>query len=59
MGWGSSRKYAIDPPPDVRVHHTAGCAVAGCGRTDAHTHTQDEHRAVVDAADPFREKGGR
>lgn len=57
MGWG--RKHAVDPAPDVRVHHTAGCAVPGCGRTDAHTHPQEEWTAVVDAADPFRERGGR
>jgi len=30
---------------DVKVHHKAGCY---CGRTDAHTHTQDEHRAALD-----------
>jgi len=33
---------------DVKVHHTAGCAVPGCGRTDAHTHTQEDWRATVD-----------
>jgi hypothetical protein len=40
--------------PDVRVHLSAGCPL--CGRTDQHTHTQDQWRAAVDAADPW---GGR
>jgi len=55
----SSRRFAVDPAPDVRVHLTAGCPSAGCGRTDAHTHPQEEWAAQVDAADPFREKGSR
>lgn len=38
--------------PDVKVHHTAGCGI--CGRTDQHTHTQDDWRALIDAADPFK-----
>jgi hypothetical protein len=49
-----ARKYAIDPPPDVKVHHKNGCY---CGRTDAHTHTQAEHQAQVDKAGQPR--GGR
>lgn len=41
-----ARKYAINPPPDVKVHHPkSGCY---CGRTDAHTHTQAEHQKQVD-----------
>lgn len=39
-------KYAVDPPPDVKVHHTNGCRL--CGDTGPHTHTQDEWRAVID-----------
>ncbi len=31
---------------DVRVHQRAGCTA--CGRTDAHTHTQDDWRAELD-----------
>jgi hypothetical protein len=48
------RKYAINPPPDVKVHHKSGCY---CGRTDAHTHTQAAHQRQVDKADPYRSGG--
>jgi len=49
MGWGSGKRGAVDPEPDVKVHHTAGCVL--CSRTDQHTHTQDEWRAMLDAKD--------
>lgn len=32
--------------PDVKVHHTAGCDM--CGRTDAHSHGQQEWRELID-----------
>ncbi len=35
--------------PDVKVHHTAGCDL--CGRTDQHTHTQDDWRELIDSKD--------
>ena len=56
MGWGSSKKYALDPPPDVKVHLTEKVGGCHCGCTDAHTHTQEEHRAAVDRADPWGDR---
>jgi hypothetical protein len=38
--------------PDVKVHLTKGCDLDG--RKDQHTHTQKDHRAAVDAADPWK-----
>lgn len=42
------------PEPDVKVHHTKGCAA--CGRTDQHTHTQADWRDTIDKADPWKRK---
>lgn len=42
---------AVNPEPDVKVHHAAGCAL--CGRTDQHIHTQADWRELVDNTDPF------
>lgn len=33
--------------PDVKVHITSGCDV--CGRTDQHTHEQEQWREMLDA----------
>ena len=37
---------AVNPEPDVKVHHKGGCELDG--RRDQHTHTQTEHRAHLD-----------
>ncbi|MBW0090510.1 hypothetical protein I4I73_21345 [Pseudonocardia sp. KRD-184] len=47
-------RRALDPQPDVKVKHTAGCELDG--RTDQHTHPQAEWRAHIDKQDPW---GGR
>lgn len=44
---------------DVKVHHTQGCAASGCGRTDAHTHTQADWRKTVDKVGAQMEREGR
>lgn len=44
-----ARRKILDPEPDVKVKIRAGCPI--CGRTDQHTHAQDDWRAVLDAYD--------
>lgn len=39
---------AKQDPDTVKVQHANGCG--SCGRTDAHTHTQAEHKAQLDKA---------
>lgn len=43
--------------PNVRVHLSAGCPVAGCGRTDEHSHTQGNWRRVLDEAGKTLQRG--
>jgi hypothetical protein len=45
----SKREYAIDPPPDVKVKLSDGCALDG--KTDEHTHQQDEWQDHIDRQD--------